>query len=356
MTWRTPRLITSGWWAAVAAALVSGAIVVTAIVATDPDPRGGRVGADTGTNGFDLSNGLVSRDRIVTSGMQRDGLAVLDLPTMLDTGGVDRLADQGRGKFLVPGDRVVGVEIRGDARAYPLRLLRWHEVVNDIIGGVPVVISYNGLCDSVVVADRRVGAEVLDFGISGLLFNSNLLLYDRRPDVSRSSLWSQLRARAVSGPFAGTPLRLLPASLAGWDEWRSSHPETRVLAPLDRLESVYTRDPYHSYFGSDLLRFPVSPLPPREDLRYKDRVVALTVGTSTTVVALPRLASAEGTSRGSSTVRVGEIRVPIEFDVTRGTAVARAPEGVELGVRYAFWFAWYAQHPDTGDPVPHPGR
>jgi hypothetical protein len=349
LTARIRRLITSGWWVAVAAVVVSVAIVLLAIVGSDRQAAVSRH-----EPGFDLDDSLVPRDQIIDSGMPRDGLAVIDAPTMIDVDEVERRGREGRGKFLVSGDRVVGIEIAGDARAYPLRFLRWHEVVNDTVGGAPIVVSYNGLSDSVVVTDRRVGDEVLDFGVSGLLFNSNLLLYDRRDVARRSSLWSQLQARAIAGPAAGNRLRLLPASLSSWGDWREAHPATRVLAPLERLKSVYKRDPYHSYFGSDLLRFPVAPLPPGGDLRLKDRVVVLDVDQHQAVFALPRLAAAAGGESATWTANVGGAPVTIEFDATLGTAAARAPDGVELGVRHAFWFAWYATHPSTGDPLPVP--
>jgi len=349
---KVPRLISSGWWVAVAAVLVSLAIFLIAIVGSDPHPTPSGDGKAVASYGFDLTHSLIPKEHIIASGMPRDGLTALDEPDMLDLDEVDLRGSKGRGKFLVSNDRVVGMWIAGHARAYPLRFLRWHEVVNDTVGGVPIVVSYNPLCDSVVVAERRAGTDVLNFGISGLLFNSNLLLYDHREGIHTSSLWSQLQARAITGPAVGNRLRLLPAALASWADWRSAHPDTLVMAPLDRLKSVYKRDPYHSYFGSDLLRFPVSPLPTAGDLRLKDRVVVLNIGDAETVLALPRLAAAIGSKSGVWTATVGETKVKIDFDATLGTAIARAPDGIDLGVRHAFWFAWYASHPGAGEPLP----
>jgi hypothetical protein len=353
VTAQVPRVISSGWWVAVAAVVVSLAMILIAIVGSDPHPTSTGDGRAVASYGFDLTQTIVPREKIIASGMPRDGLAALDDPEMLDLGEVDLRGSEGRGKFLVSNDRVVGLSIAGDARAYPLRFLRWHEVVNDTVGGVAVVVSYNPLCDSVVVADRRVGGEVLDFGISGLLLNSNLLMYDRQEDIGNSSLWSQLGAQAISGPMTGSRLRLLPAALASWGDWRAVHPDTLVLAPLDRLQSVYKRDPYHSYFGSDLLRFPVSPLPPAGDLRFKDRVVVLDIGDARTVLALTRIASAAGSNDGTWTVTVGETPVAIDFNAKLGTAVAHTAPGVDPGIRHAFWFAWYAAHPETADPLPN---
>jgi hypothetical protein len=305
--------------------------------------------------GFDLSSSLVPAQDIVASGMPRDGLSALDDPALLTAAEVEYRNQEGRGKFLLASDRVIGVEVAGDARAYPLRFLRWHEVVNDTVAGAPVVITYNPLCDSVMVADRTVGSDVLTFGVSGLLFNSNLLLYDRRETANSASLWSQLQARAITGPAARDrlDLQLLPAAVTTWGEWQARHTGSRVLAPTARLEKLYRRDPYHSYFGSDLLRFPVDPLPPPSELALKDRVVAITVDEITETFALKRLASAVGADHGVWTTKVAGIQATIRFDSRLGTAVVAhaAVDGPAVGVRHAFWFAWYAQHPGAAGPL-----
>ncbi len=306
--------------------------------------------------GFDLSTCLVPTAQLVASGMDRDGLPVLDEPETLSIQEVEQENEEGRGKFLLDGDRVIGVTLGDEARAYPQRLMRWHEVVNDTVGGIPVVVTYNPLCDSVVAAKRTIGSEVQHFGVSGLLYNSNLLLYDRQDADGVPSLWSQLQARAISGPHAaeGRHLELLPATLCTWEEWRSDHPHSRVLAPLYRMKQAYKRDPYHSYFGSDVLRFPVDPLPETGDLGLKDRLVVINAGADEAAFALPRLADAAGTPLGSYDTVVGGIPLRIRFAVHPGIATVTRRDG--LGpppvTRYSFWFAWYATHPDAPAPGP----
>jgi hypothetical protein len=341
---------------AVAAGLLSLAVLVLALRAPRSRPSQQGDGRTVASYGFDLSTCLVPGARIAASGMDRDGLPALDDPDMLSTQEVEQKNHQGRGKFLLDGDRVIGVTLAGEARAYPLRLMRWHEVVNDTVGGVPVVVTYNPLCDAVVVAKRTTDTEVLRFGISGLLFNSNLLLYDRRDGDVVPSLWSQLQARAISGPHAVGQhrLELLPASLCTWGEWRADHPHSRVLAPLERMNQLYNRDPYHSYFGSDVLRFPVDPLPPTGELALKDRVVVVNVGDDEAVFALPRLARAVGETAGAYDTVVGDAPIRIDFAVHPGVAtVTRLDDlGSPPVTRYAFWFAWYATHPDAPTPGP----
>jgi hypothetical protein len=334
--------------------VVAAVIIAMALRAPDHATAPIGDGRSVSSYGFDLSTCLVDEELIVAAGFPRDGLLALDEPGLMPADEVERRNAEGRGKFLVASDRVVGVAIAGDARAYPLRLLRWHEVVNDTVGGVPVLISYNPLCDAVVVAERTVDEQTLEIGISGLLYNSNLLLYDRADSASASSLWSQLMGRAVAGPAAARQQRLtlLPAVLTSWGDWIDQHPETRVLEPLERLKSLYKRDPYHSYFGSDLLRFPVAPLPSSGDLALKERVTIVSVGDVDVPFALTRLATAAGTSRGEWQSEIAGVPITIRFDSELGIAEAQAPNGVPLGVRHAFWFAWYAMHPESGMPLP----
>jgi hypothetical protein len=346
-----PAIIRSGWWVALAAAVVTlvvGAVLVAPLFDRTP---GSSQGPD-----FDLSDTAVPSNLIVRA-MNRDGVRALAAPMMIDADEVDRFNREERGKMLVPNDRVIGIEISGDARAYPMRLMRWHEVVNDVVGGEAIAVTYSPLCDSVAVFSREIEGEVVELGVSGLLYNSNTLLYDRRLGPPATPLWLQLDGRLVAGPVPGSrpQLALRPAILTTWASWRARHPATGVLAPLPEMKRLYKRDPYHSYFGSDLLRFPVDPLPPVGGLLLKDRLVIVTVDGEDAAFSLPALAEAAGTRSGSFEVAAHGLPLRIQFDADLGVA------GVEpLGepnrltaVRYSFWFAWYALGGTT--PVMIPG-
>ena len=259
---KVPAIIRSGWWVALAAAVCDVDCGRGACRSPLRPAGGGSRGAD-----FDLADTTVPRKYIVRA-MNRDGVRALVAPAMVDATEVDRFNREERGKMLVPDDRVIGIEISGDARAYPLRLMRWHEVVNDVVGGEPIAVTYSPLCDSVAVFSREVDGEVeIELGVSGLLYNSNTLLYDRRSGPPATPLWVQLDGRPVAGPAPGHPSAAGATSRSPWTTWE--HPgghafpaTTAVLAPLPEMKRLYKRDPYHSYFGSDLLRFPVEPLPP----------------------------------------------------------------------------------------------
>ena len=337
---RVPAIIQSGWWvaaAAVAITLVSAWIFI--------GPLSSRSPVDVRDSEFVLDQATVPHDLIVRA-MAKDGVRVLHEPPTMSPDEVDRWNEEQRGKLLVADDRVIGVAFKGEARAYPLRLMRWHEAVNDVVGGEPIAVTYSPLCDSVAVFSRDLDGEIVELGVSGYLYNSNTLLYNRRLHPAETPLWSQLDGRVVAeaDPGFASPLPLRVAALATWGEWRERYPATRVLAPLAELKKLYKRDPYHSYFGSDLLHFPVRPLPPPEPLRLKDRVVVVTVDSDTTAFALRDLATAAGADAGQLDVEASGLPLRISFRVVPGTASveALADPGRLQAVRHTFWFAWYS--------------
>ncbi|WP_049980947.1 DUF3179 domain-containing protein [Halolamina rubra] len=200
-----------------------------------------------------------------------------------------------------PGDEVVGVEIDGEARAYPIRYLNYHEIVNDRVGGVPIAATWCPLCGSVVVYDRRptageLPAEIddpgtLEFGVSGKLADDDLVMYDRET----GSEWKQSLGEAIAGPLAGARLRIRPATTTTWARFRDGHPDAVVMAePGGESEAAgdgaepepvdYDDDPYRDYFeaegfGLDAHRGDGGGREwDREDLAAKERVLGLEIG------------------------------------------------------------------------------
>jgi hypothetical protein len=239
--------------------------------------------------------------------------------------------------FVQPRDRVVGVLIGGHSRAYPIAILTQHEIVNDRLGEIPIAVTYCPLCDSVVVFDRRTPLGDLEFGVSGLLYNSNVLMYDRS---RRTSLWSQLKAKGVSGPAADISLKTLPMELTTWKSWADRHPTTDVMAERTGFSRNYRRNPYATYFRQPQLMFPVQPI----DNRLPTKEVVLGIWDETTALAVP-LASFGGRSRQIEQVINGK-RVVIAYTAKDQTIrVVSADDGVSWA--NAFWFAWAAFHPET---------
>jgi len=340
----------SGGWVVVAALALTG-LAFSVHVATLLGSRSRAIGngRDASTYGFDLAHANIPLTDIVAAGLPKDGLPALVEPAVWTLQEADR-ESAGRAKFLVPSDLVVGVASGGEARAYPLRLLVWHEIVNDTLGGTAIAVTYNPLSGGAAVFRRSEPAGRV-FGVSGLLYQSNLLLFDRQPAGGAESLFSQLLCRAVAGPAASGPERLevLPATVATWGDWRRQEPATTVLAPDTRLRAQYRRDPYGAYFGSDVLRFPVHPLPPKERGPLKAPVLALQVEGRWHAFpfdAVRRHADAAGRWRTDA----GGIAVDLLFRKERPeTVIARPVSSPPLPTIQAFAFAWYALQAEAKD-------
>jgi hypothetical protein len=186
---------------------------------------------------------------------------------------------------------VIGVTLDGESRAYPLRVLNWHEIVDDHLGATPIAVTYHPLCDSAAVFDRRVMGEVLDLRASGLLYQSNQLLYDHRDEVGTESLWCQLSARAIAGPAAkkGEKLVPLPFSLVTWSVWKEKHPDTTIVEPDPDFSKHYGRRAYANYFGTRELRYRVDGYPPPGDADPWGRVALVADGDGRSLVAVEDL-------------------------------------------------------------------
>jgi len=205
---------------------------------------------------------LIDPAEILSGGPPPDGIPAIDNPTFERVAGVDWLADD---------EAVLAIEIDGDARAYPYQIMTWHEIVNDTVGGVPVAVTYCPLCNSGVGFDRRVGDKVLDFGTSGRLYASNLVMYDRQTE----SLWPQLTGQAALGVMTGTQLEFVPVFPVGWSAFREAHPDGWVLSRDTGYSRDYGRNPYLAY-DADPERDPLFGAPTDDDRLFPlERVIAL---------------------------------------------------------------------------------
>jgi len=271
----------------------------------------------------------IPRGEVLSGGVTKDGIPAISRPAMI-------AADEAR--YLRPGDRVIGVVLSEEARAYPLKVLGQHEIVNDRVASVPVAVTYCPLCDSVALFDRRVGDKTYEFGVSGLLYNSNVLMYDRGDQGG--GLWSQLMARGVSGATSGASLKPLPLELTTWSDWRGRHPRTLVLAIEANSERRYDNDPYRNYFATPKLMFPARPSSSR--LPAKQRVLGVWTDGAARAYPLSALAKTEG----PLSEQIDGKELTIVFNPKAKSArVERADDGIHWA--YSFWFAWYAFHPKT---------
>jgi hypothetical protein len=193
------------------------------------------VPAGPGQKPFDVTRHVIPLDEIQVGGPPKNGIPALDHPAFVSVPEADQ--------SLKAQDMILGVQFSGVAKAYPVRILNWHEVVNDDAGEQPVLISWCPLCGSGLVYDPRADGHRYTFGISGLLYQRNLLFFDHETE----SLWSQLRGEAVAGPLAATSLRLLPVTMTTWRSWKAEHPQTLVLSFQTGYKRDYARDPYRDW-------------------------------------------------------------------------------------------------------------
>jgi hypothetical protein len=185
----------------------------------------------------DFSKHSVPLSEIMSGGPPKDGIPSIDDPRFV---AVAEMTDLG------PKEPVIGLVVNGDARAYPLRILTWHEIVNDTVGGVPVAVTYCPLCNAAIAFDRRIDGEGVEFGTTGKLRRSDLVMYDRKTE----SWWQQFMGEAIIGELTGRRLTALPARLESWQRFAERHPEGRVLVPTNPGARSYGANPYVGYDGA----------------------------------------------------------------------------------------------------------
>lgn len=183
----------------------------------------------------DFDQTAVEFREIFSGGPPKDGIPAIDDPSFAPAGKA--------AKSLQPNEPVLSMALAGDARAYPLRILIWHEIVNDVVGAIPVAITYCPLCNSGIVFERTVAGEVTTFGTTGKLRNSDLVMYDRATE----SWWQQFEGRAIIGERLGTRLKRVPARLESVADYLDRHPDGRILIPANKGWRDYGRNPYRGY-------------------------------------------------------------------------------------------------------------
>ena len=237
------------------------------LVAPDPNFREALREAGLSSRGWktDFSRHTVPFTEIFSGGPPRDGIPPIDEPKFTDFDEADR--------YLGRLEPVISFEINGDVRAYPLQILTWHEIVNDVVGGVPVAVTFCPLCNSAIVFDRTLEGVVHRFGTSGNLRLSDLVMWDRETE----SWWQQLTGEAIVGKFAGKKLTFLAGPIISWEDFKDANPGGKVLSQDTGFQRDYGRNPYVGYDRVDNPPFLF-----RGDLDGrllpKERVVSVTVG------------------------------------------------------------------------------
>ena len=177
---------------------------------------------------------LIDLAEIRSGGPPPDGIPSIDEPVFVTASDVD---------FLAENEPVLVVDIDGDVRAYPVQILMWHEIVNDTVGGIPVAVTYCPLCNSALAYDRRIDDRIMEFGTSGLLWNSALVMYDRQTET----LWSHFTGEGIVGELTGVELEVFPVATVPWNVWRDANPDGLVLSRDTGFDRDYGRNPYPGY-------------------------------------------------------------------------------------------------------------
>ncbi len=215
----------------------------------------------------DFSQRSVPYSEIFSGGVPRDGIPPLDNPNFTTVTAADQ--------WLAPQEPVIAFALNGAAKAYPLQILTWHEIVNDTVGGVPIVATFCPLCNSAIVFERTLDGVIYDFGVSGNLRNSDLIMWDRQTE----SWWQQLTGAAIVGELTGRQLKLLPSSIISWQDFKTAYPDAAILSRDTGHRRDYGQNPYAGYDRADRSPFLFSG-DPDDRLLPMERVAALTVGDS----------------------------------------------------------------------------
>lgn len=182
----------------------------------------------------DFAKTSIAFDEIISGGPSKDGIPAIDKPVFK---AVWEIKDMGK------NEPVISLNIKGDVRAYPVRILMFHEIVNDTVGGIPVTITYCPLCNAALVFERTMDGRILDFGTTGKLRMSDMVMYDRQSE----SWWQQFTGEGIVGKYTGKMLKAIPSRIESFTLFRQRHPRGRVLVPNNRNMRSYGKNPYVKY-------------------------------------------------------------------------------------------------------------
>ena len=279
-------------------------------------------------NGFQVEPHAVPLKDILSGGPQRDGIPALLNPHVIPVDRVDFLSDE---------DRVLGLIGEQEAKAYPIRVLNWHEIVNDTLDGKPVLISYCPLCGTGMGFKRTIEGHLFTFGVSGLLYQSDVLMYDHQTE----SLWSQIAMKVITGTSLGKKLEPIFLEHTTWGAWKAAHPSSLVLSQETGHTRDYHHDPYSAYRQTNQLMFPAG----LQSSQFHPKEWVLGVEVKGQYKAYPFSEMENIITPFQDTLNGKEFVVCWDPENTSAKAVDK--KGAPIHSFMAYWFAWYAFHPDT---------
>ena len=271
---------------------------------------------------------LIHPSEIQSGGPPKDGIPSIDNPVFVSV----READE----WIEDNELVLGIDYRGERRAYPAQIMVWHEIVNDTISGDPLLITWCPLCGTGIAYERSLDGKAVEFGTTGRLYNSNLVMYDRETET----WWTQIGGTAILGPLTGGRLRAVTIDTVSWRAWKERYPLSLVLGRDTGYDRPYGRDPYGNYYVERGIMFPVE----NEDESVHPKTVIFGVEIEGAFKAYREDdLIAEGTIEDT----VGGRRIRLVRDDAGLVSITDLGSGEEIVKERGFWFSWYAFHPET---------
>jgi len=294
---------------------------------------GGPIAQAITINGFAVDDTAVPVEHLVRAAPAKDSINSIDSPIMIGAASVD---------FMQPEDELISITIDGMTHAFPLRILVWHEVVNTKIAEQPVVLTYSALTGSAVAFEPGTNSrgEPRSFGVSGVLYNSGLLFYDRETE----SLWSQLKMMGVSKDFVEEPLVQVPSRRMTWEAWQDAYPAGLVLSVDTGFDNDYLGEwPYGDYAEQKETIFPFDISADRNEFTTKERMIGMVEGWATRAWPLEELKK-----RGQLFDAIGARPIQVAYNESTGDVlVTDITNGEALPHVSVYWFAWQAFYPDS---------
>lgn len=272
----------------------------------------------------DGTNYIVHPSKIEDGGPPQDGIPSIDNPQFISVNQADQ--------WIEDNELILALEHNNVTRAYPLQILVFHEIVNDNLNGDPIAVTYCPLCGSGIAYERKLDGEPVEFGTSGKLYNSNLVMYDRKTET----YWSQIDGVGILGERAGNTLTPVPIDTVSWGRWKQHHPDAAVLSKDTGYMRPYGDDPYGSYYNDTFVFFDVE----NRDDRIHPKTVVYGININGSFKAYR---DNDITDTITDTVAGETITATRNDDGT----VTFTHDSTPIAKERDFWFAWYAFHPTT---------
>lgn len=275
---------------------------------------------------------LVHPDKLLAGGPPKDGIPSIDNPRFVSVQEADN--------WIKDNELVLAIAYKGVKRVYPLQIMVWHEIVNDVIAGDSLLITYCPLCGSGIAYERTLiidgEKKEVEFGVSGKLYNSNLVMYDRET----GSYWTQIDGRAIVGELTNRQLKAVSIDTVVWRDWKKAHPDSEVLSQDTGFSRAYGRDPYGNYYETTFVMFPVE--------NKDDRIHPKTVVFGIEVDGVYKAYTEDELKKvGSITDTINDVTILLTRDETGVVKIINKNTNEEIVKERDFWFAWYAFHPET---------